>query len=51
MAAPYWQASRQSRSLSPERQAERFDPNCVYVRRYIPELGTPDYPSTMAVAA
>ena len=43
--------SRPNRRLSPERQAERFDPDGVYVRRYIPELGTPDYPSPMAVAA
>jgi deoxyribodipyrimidine photo-lyase len=42
---------RPNRRLSPERQAERFDPNCVYMRRYIPELGTPDYPSPMAAAA
>ena len=43
--------SRPNRRLSPERQAERFDPDGVYVRRYIPELGTRDYPSPMAVAA
>ena len=35
----------------PRAQAARFDPDGVYVRRYIPELGTPDYPSPMAVAA
>jgi deoxyribodipyrimidine photo-lyase len=43
--------SRPNRRLSPERQAARFDPDGVYMRRYIPELGTPDYPSPMAVAA
>ena len=43
--------SRPNRRLSPQRQAERFDPDGAYVRRYIPELGTPDYPSPMAVAA
>lgn len=37
--------SRPNRMLSPSRQAERFDPDAVYARRYIPELGTPDYPS------
>ena len=43
--------SRPYRRLSPQRQAERFDPDGVYVRRYVPELGTPDYPQPMAVAA
>jgi len=43
--------SRPNRRLSPERQAERFDPEGIYVRRYVPEFGTPDYPSPMAVAA
>jgi deoxyribodipyrimidine photo-lyase len=43
--------SRPNRRLSPERQAERFDPDGVYLRRYIPELGTPDYPAPMAIAA
>ena len=43
--------SRPNRRLSPQRQAERFDPDGAYVRRYIPELGTPDYPAPMAVAA
>ena len=36
--------SRPHRMLSPSRQAQRFDPCGVYARRYIPELGTPDYP-------
>jgi deoxyribodipyrimidine photo-lyase len=35
---------RPYRLLSPIRQAERFDPRGVYARRYVPELGTPDYP-------
>jgi deoxyribodipyrimidine photo-lyase len=43
--------SRPYRRLSPQRQAERFDPDGVYARRYIPELGTPDYPEPLAVAA
>jgi deoxyribodipyrimidine photo-lyase len=36
--------SRPTRMLSPIRQAERFDPDGVYTRRYVPEVGTPDYP-------
>lgn len=36
--------SRPYRMLSPQRQAERFDPHAVYVRRYVPEYGTDDYP-------
>jgi deoxyribodipyrimidine photo-lyase len=43
--------TRPNRRLSPQRQAERFDPDGVYVRRYVAELGTPDYPEPMAVAA
>jgi deoxyribodipyrimidine photo-lyase len=43
--------SRPNRRLSPQRQAERFDPDSVYARRYIPELGTPDYPKPLAAAA
>ncbi len=43
--------SRPNRRLSPQRQAERFDPEGVYVRRYVAEYGTPDYPQPMAVAA
>jgi deoxyribodipyrimidine photo-lyase len=43
--------SRPNRRLSPQRQSERFDPDGVYARRYIPELGTPDYPEPLAVAA
>ena len=37
-AAPFY------RVFSPDRQAERFDPDGVYVERYVPEHGTPDYP-------
>jgi deoxyribodipyrimidine photo-lyase len=36
--------SRPNRMPSPIRQAERFDPDGVYARRYVSELGTPDYP-------
>ena len=43
--------SRPNRRLSPQRQAERFDPDGVYVRRYVAEYGTPEYPQPMAVAA
>ena len=43
--------TRPNRRLSPSRQAERFDPDGAYVRRYLPELGTPDYPQPLAVAA
>jgi deoxyribodipyrimidine photo-lyase len=38
--APYFR-----RMYSPERHQERFDPQGEYVRRWIPELGTPDYPA------
>ena len=37
-AAPYF------RIFNPERQAARFDPDGVYLRRWIPELGTDAYP-------
>ena len=37
--APYFR-----RMYSPERHQERFDPDGDYVRRWVPELGTPDYP-------
>jgi deoxyribodipyrimidine photo-lyase len=37
--APYFR-----RMYSPERHQERFDPDGDYVRRWIPELGTRDYP-------
>lgn len=38
-AAPYF------RIFNPERQAARFDPDGVYLRRWISELGTDAYPS------
>ena len=41
--------SRPYRMLSPYRQAERFDPHAVYVRRYVPEYGTDDYPNPIVV--
>ena len=43
--------SRPYRRLSPQRQADRFDPDGSYVVRYVPELGTPDYPEPIAVPA
>jgi len=43
--------SRPNRRLSPFRQAERFDPQGIYVRRYVEEIGTPDYPEPLEVAA
>ena len=36
--------TRPYRMLNPERQAQRFDPGDVYARRWVEELGTPDYP-------
>jgi len=32
------------RIFSPDRQAERFDPEGAYVARYVPEYGSSDYP-------
>ncbi len=37
-AAPYF------RVFNPELQRQKFDPDGAYVRRWIPELGTDDYP-------
>lgn len=37
-AAPYF------RIFNPERQRERFDPQGEYIRRWVPEWGTEDYP-------
>ncbi|MEA5006427.1 MAG: deoxyribodipyrimidine photo-lyase [Rikenellaceae bacterium] len=37
-AAPYF------RIFNPYEQQRRFDPDMVYVKRWIPEYGTPDYP-------
>ena len=33
--------------FNPELQAEKFDPDGAYRRRWIPELGTADYPEPM----
>lgn len=38
-AAPYF------RIFNPETQAKKFDPESVYVRRWVPEFGTADYPA------
>jgi deoxyribodipyrimidine photo-lyase len=43
--------SRPHRRLSPLRQAQRFDPDGIYARRYLPELDTPEYPEPIDVAA
>jgi deoxyribodipyrimidine photo-lyase len=40
-AAPFY------RIFSPERQAERFDPDGAYVARYVPEFGTSGYPEAI----
>ncbi len=37
-AAPYF------RVFNPELQAAKFDPDSEYIRRWVPEFGTPDYP-------
>ncbi len=36
--APYF------RIFNPTLQGEKFDPDGTYVRRYVPEVGTADYP-------
>lgn len=40
-AAPYF------RIFNPETQAERFDPDGVYVKKWVPEIGTPSYAKPM----
>jgi deoxyribodipyrimidine photo-lyase len=40
-AAPYF------RVFSPEAQAQKFDRRNEYIRRWVPELGTPAYPPPM----
>jgi deoxyribodipyrimidine photo-lyase len=40
-AAPYF------RIFNPIEQLKRFDPDLEYVKRWVPELGTPDYPDPM----
>lgn len=37
--------SRPNRMLNPTAQLERYDPQLTYVRRYVEEYGTPDYPA------
>ena len=37
-ASPYF------RIFNPETQASKFDPDQTYIRRWVPEYGTPDYP-------
>ena len=31
--------------FNPDTQAKKFDPDGAYVRRWVPDLGTPDYPA------
>jgi len=40
-AAPYF------RIFNPHSQAERFDPDMTYIRKWVPEIGTGDYPSPL----
>lgn len=40
-AAPYF------RIFNPESQFKKFDPNAEYVRKWVPEYGTPAYPRPM----
>ena len=40
-AAPYF------RVFNPDAQGKKFDPDEVYVRRWVPEYGSPDYPAPM----
>ncbi|KKO81925.1 hypothetical protein WU86_06400 [Corynebacterium xerosis] len=40
-AAPYF------RIFNPESQATRFDPTAAYIRRWVPEFGTPAHPAPM----
>jgi deoxyribodipyrimidine photo-lyase len=37
--------TRPNRVFNPTLQAKRFDPDGDYVRRWVPEIGTPDYPA------
>jgi deoxyribodipyrimidine photo-lyase len=41
VAAPWF------RVFSPDSQLDKFDPDRAYVRRWLPELGTPKYPAPM----
>ena len=38
-AAPYF------RIFNPELQAKRFDPDLIYIKKWIPEFGTDQYPA------
>jgi deoxyribodipyrimidine photo-lyase len=40
-AAPYF------RVFNPELQAEKFDPHREYIRRWVPEVDTDEYPEPM----
>ncbi len=40
-AAPYF------RVFNPAEQLRKFDPDLVYVKRWVPEFGTADYPEPM----
>lgn len=44
-AAPYF------RVFSPELQTKKFDPDLRYIRKWIPELGTAQYPAPMVAHA
>ncbi|HLN53323.1 MAG TPA: deoxyribodipyrimidine photo-lyase, partial [Lentimicrobium sp.] len=40
-AAPYF------RIFNPMRQQQRFDPNFIYIKKWVPEFGSKDYPHPM----
>jgi deoxyribodipyrimidine photo-lyase len=40
-AAPYF------RVFNPALQTEKFDPDLLYIKKWVPEYGTPDYPEPM----
>lgn len=40
-AAPYF------RIFNPQSQQKKFDPDCAYIRKWVPEYGTPAYPAPM----
>ncbi|MFP5518994.1 MAG: cryptochrome/photolyase family protein [Bdellovibrionia bacterium] len=40
-AAPYF------RIFNPEAQTEKFDPDYIYIKKWVPEYGTPKYPRPM----
>jgi deoxyribodipyrimidine photo-lyase len=39
--------TRPNRMLNPTRQQHSLDPDCVYAGRYLPELGTAEYPKPL----